>query len=212
MRLLLCIAAVIILGPAVSVGDAASPAAPSYVVILGKMTAFESVNHKEDTDYISLWVQGPEGQQFSQASGPQVFHRGVALDWALSSGPITLSVDQQSVVTISWAAVSKKNASPKSVREALANATAQIAAAGTSTAAAAIASSITAAHGFGSCDAPLFGQSVSFDGASLAAGLNGNGWSPDGTNAWHAVFDYNSIRTECPSEGHYNLEITIRRQ
>lgn len=205
------------IGGAISINDAVAQPTPSYVVTISDMAAWNGVTRSVDTDYISLWVQGPNGQQFSRTSGPNPVRRGQMINWALSSSPITLPADQHSVLTISWAAVNKENTTSIQevhVKEALANATAGIAASG-ATASTVIASSLAAAGvGFGprNCDAPLFGQSVSFDGATLAAGLNGNGWSPEGTNAWRAIFDYQPIVTNCVSNGHYNLEVQIIRQ
>ncbi|MBV8772234.1 MAG: hypothetical protein JO166_07890 [Deltaproteobacteria bacterium] len=67
------------------------------------------------------------------------------------------------------------------------------------------------------CDAALFGQTVSFTGSQLNAGLNNSGWpqepvlAPQPTwKAWHQVFDYPNISSSCDT-GHYNLEVHVTR-
>ena len=177
------------------------------------MTVLNGVAHGTDTDFISLVVEGPNDQHFSRTYGPNNLHRNDTTDWALSSTPISVPQDALSVLKISWAAVNRGNTAGEQIAAALVEATTEIGREAPNPLVV-IASTLV---DFGlrlvlaNCDAPLFGQTVSFTGSELAAGLNGNGWSSESPNKWRAVFDYPNIHSNCDT-GHYNLEVHVKRQ
>lgn len=187
-------------------------AAQTYVVTLGNMVAWNGVAHAIDTDYISLSVQGPNRQTFKQTYGPNNLHKNQTTNWALSSSPISVPANPQSVLTISWAAINKGTTSLQQIGKGLSDAAEKIGQT-SSNPLVLIPSTLggeIAGFFLTSFDAPLFGGSVSFNGAQLAAGLNSSGWSPEGPNMLHAVFDYPNIPSPC-DKGHYNLEVHIKR-
>jgi hypothetical protein len=188
-------------------------AQPKYVVTLGNMVAWRIVSNRSDTDYISLSVQGPNGQKFSKTYGPNRLRQNQTTDWAQSSTPIIVPTDSKSTLTISWAAVNAGNTSIEKIGKVLAD-TGEAIGQGSGDPYAIVLSTVFGAIGgylLQNCDAPLFAGRVTFTGAQLVAGQLGGQWSSEGADRWHAVFDYLDIPRSCHT-GRYNLEVHIQKQ
>jgi hypothetical protein len=201
--------------------------AANYVVSLADMTVFNGVCHGPrctDDDYISLTVEGPNGQSWTRTFGPNQLHKGNVTKWALSSAPINAPQNTQSQLTITWVAINKghgvnadtlRNAADiaATVYTSRTNEQQSPGQQGQPTLVDAVIQGIKSAVDWVTkdCDTELFRQRVVIDGATLSNLAGHDGWQvePEEHSKLFKIFDFPNIHSPCAT-GHYNLKVEIQ--